>query len=263
MQILAQRKGRPFMLNAERRQRILEKLRSAGQVSVSGLAIEWEVSEDSIRRDLRDLAEDGLVQRVHGGALPASPAVGDYQRRESLGTEVKARLGRAAAGLVRPGQVVGIDGGTTCLQLVRAFPRDLRCTVVTHSPLVAAELRDHRLVEVLMVGGRLFRHSQVCLGAETLEAVGRIRLDLYFLGATGLRLDTGATTGDWDDAAVKRAFCRQAAEVVLPVSPEKWGAASAFQIVPAPDLGTIILPAEVPESEGEPFRARGISVVRA
>ena len=251
------------MLNAERRQKILERLKTLGQVSVSELASQWQVSEDSIRRDLRDLAEDGLVQRVHGGALPASPAVGDYQRRESLGTEVKSRLGRVAASLVRQGQVVGIDGGTTCLQLARAFPRDLRCTVVTHSPLVAAELRDHRQVEVLVVGGRLFRHSQVCLGAEALEAIGRIRLDLYFLGATGLRLDTGATTGDWDDAAVKRAFCRQAAEVVLPVSLEKWGAASAFQIVPAADLAVVILPAEVPDSEVAPFQAVGISVIRA
>jgi len=249
------------MLTAQRKQLILDRLRTHGQVSVTALSREWEVSEDTIRRDLRDLAEEGLVQRVHGGALPASPAVADYARRETLSSEVKQRLGRAAAALVRPGQIVAIDGGTSNLQLVRALSRDLTCTVVTHSPLIAAALRDHPLVEVLVIGGRLFRHSQVVVGTEATEAIGRIRTDVFFLGATGIHPQTGATTGDWEEAAVKRAFCRAAAETVLLVSGEKWGAASPYQIVPATELSTLVVDGETAEDQLVPYRSLGLVIV--
>jgi DeoR/GlpR family transcriptional regulator of sugar metabolism len=194
--------------------------------------------------------------------LRAPAAAADYERREQLSTDVKARLGRAGAALIRAGQLVAVDGGTSNLQLVRALPRDLRCTIVTHSPLIAAELRSHPLIEILLIGGRLFRHSQVAVGAETAEAIGRIRTDLFFLGATGLHPDTGATTGDWEEAAVKRAFCRSAAETVLLVSPEKWGAASEFQIVAARDLSTLVV--EGPsDQELAPYQALGLTILRA
>jgi len=250
------------MLNAQRKQRILERLKADGQVSVTVLSREWGVSEDTVRRDLRDMADEGLVQRVHGGALASSPAVGDYERREGLSLEVKVRLGKAATALVRPGMVVAIDGGTSNLQLVRALRRDLACTVVTHSPLIAAELKGHPLVEILLIGGKVFRHSQVAVGSETTEAVARLRTDLFFLGATGLHPDTGATTGDWEEAAVKRAFCRGAAETVLLVSPEKWGAASPYQIVPAQALSVLVVDAATEETALEPYRALGIEVIR-
>ncbi|HCM28345.1 MAG: DeoR family transcriptional regulator [Treponema sp. GWB1_62_6] len=251
------------MLTAQRKQLILDRLKSEGQVSVAILSREWEVSEDTVRRDLRDLAEEGLAQRVHGGALPASPAVGPYEKRESLSADVKGRLGKIGAGLVRPGQLVAIDGGTSNLQLVRSFPADLACTVVTHSPLIAAELRHHARVEILLIGGRIFRHSQVAVGSETAEAIGRLKTDIFFLGATGLRPDTGATTGDWEEAAVKRAFCRGAAETVLLVSPEKWGAASAYQIVPASELTTLVVDGATDDEALAPYLALGLAVVRA
>lgn len=252
-----------WMLTAQRKQIILDRLKSHGQVAVTDLSQEWQVSEDTIRRDLRDLASEGLVQRVHGGALPASPALGKYDFREQLSIDVKSRLGKAAAAIIQNGQVVAIDGGTSNLQLVRSLPLDLACTIITHSPLIASELRHHSRVEILLIGGRIFQHSQVALGAETVEAIGRLRADLFFLGATGLHPELGATTGDWDDAAVKRAFCRAAAETILMVSPEKLGAASAFQIIPAKELSMIIVDASSPEESLEAYRNMGIDICKA
>jgi len=248
------------MLNAQRRQIILDKLKREGQVSVAELSREWDVSEDTVRRDLRDLADEGLVQRVHGGALPTSPAVADYGVRETLSSDVKRILGAAAARLIRPGQLAAIDGGTSTLELVRALPAELACTVVTHSPVIAAELRAKPRIEVVLLGGRLFRHSMVAVGSETVEAIGRLRADVFFLGATGLRPDTGATTGDWEEAAVKRAFCRASAETVLMVSTEKWNAAAAYQIVPASELTTLVV-SGVDEAALAPYRALGLNVV--
>lgn len=251
------------MLTAQRKQIILDRLKATGQVSVTPLSQEWGVSEDTIRRDLRDLAAEGLVQRVHGGALPKSSALGDYERRELIATDTKVSLGKAAAGLIQAGQVVAIDGGTSNLQLVRALPKDLACTIVTHSPLIAAELRAHPLVEVILLGGKIFRHSQVAIGAETAEAIGRLRTDVFFLGATGLHEETGATTGDWEEAAIKRAFCRAAAEVILLLSPEKLGAAAAYQIVPASELSVLVVAPETPVAALDAYSRQGIEIVRA
>jgi DeoR/GlpR family transcriptional regulator of sugar metabolism len=248
------------MLTAQRRQTILDRLKTQGQVSVIELSQEWGVSEDTVRRDLRDLAEEGLVQRVHGGALPASAAVADYAVRETLSSDVKRALGRAAAALIRPGQLVAVDGGTSTLELVRALSPELTCTVLTHSPVIASELRLKPRIEVILLGGRLFRHSMVAVGSETAEAIARFRADQFFLGATGLRPDTGATTGDWEEAAVKRAFCRASAETVLMVSPEKWGTASPYQIVPASDLSTLVV-ANADEAALSPYRAMGLTIV--
>jgi len=135
--------------------------------------------------------------------------------------------------------------------------------VVTHSPLIAAELRDHPLVDLLVIGGRIFRHSLVAVGAETAETIGRIRTDVFFLGATGIHPETGATTGDWEEAAVKRAFCRGAAETVLTVSPEKWGAASAYQIVPASEISTLVVEGSTAPEHLAPYRAMGLGIVTA
>jgi DeoR/GlpR family transcriptional regulator of sugar metabolism len=251
------------MLTAQRKQIILDRLRASGQVSVTVLSQEWQISEDTVRRDLRELAAEGLVQRVHGGALPKSVALGNYERRESISTDAKVSMGKAAASLIRAGQVVAVDGGTSNLQLVRALPKDLACTVVTHSPLIASELRNHPLVEVILIGGKIFRHSQVAVGAETAEAIARLRTDVFFLGATGVQVETGVTTGDWEEAAIKRAFCRGSAEVVLMLSPEKLGAAAAHQIIPVEDLSVLVVSSETTDSALSQFSAIGIEILRA
>ncbi len=250
------------MLIAQRKQIILDRLSSQGQIAVTALSLEWGISEDTVRRDLRDLAEEGLVQRVHGGALPKSVALRDYHRRESISTDVKIRLGKVAAGLIRSGQVVAMDGGTSNLQIVRALPNDLKCTIVTHSPIIAYELRDHPGIEILLIGGKIFKHSQVAVGTETTEAIGRLRTDLFFLGATGLHPDTGVTTGDWEEAAVKRIFCRGAAETILLVSPEKLGAAAPYQIIPSKELSGIVVDDSIKEESLSPFRNMGIEVYK-
>src|ERR1700741_4859658 len=153
------------MLTQHRRRLILERLEQEGQVAAKALSRELGLSDDTIRRDLRELAHDGLLQRVHGGALPASPAIANFAGRQALATDEKIVLGRAAALMIRSGQGVIFDGGTTTLQAARHLSPDLRATIVTHSPTIAIELVDHPSVEVIVLGGRLFKHSIVTLGA--------------------------------------------------------------------------------------------------
>src|SRR5437868_13816876 len=162
------------MLTSQRKQHILTVLQRDGQIVAKKLSQELGLSEDTIRRDLRELAQEGRLQRVHGGALPSSPAVVNLAGRQQLATYAKIAIGRKAAEMVQDGQVVILDGGTTSAQVARHLPHGLRATVVTHSPTIAVELVSHPTVEVVVIGGRLFKHSAVTVGAAAIEALGHV-----------------------------------------------------------------------------------------
>jgi DeoR/GlpR family transcriptional regulator of sugar metabolism len=228
------------MLAAERRDLLLARLAADGKVVARDIASELGVAEDSIRRDLRELAAAGLCQRVYGGALPVSPAVADYATRVTVATSSKQRVAAAAAALIRPGQTVLLDGGTTALAVTAALPRDLRATIVTHSPTVAAALVEHPSVDVFVLGGRLFKHSAVTCGAAAAEAARGVTADLFLLGVTGVHHEAGLTTGDPDEAAMKRALAARAADTYVLASTEKIGAASPFLVLPATAVTAVI-----------------------
>jgi len=228
------------MLAAERRDLLLARLARDGKVVAKDVAAELGLSEDSVRRDLRDLAAAGLCQRVYGGALPVSPAVADYATRTTVRPEGKAAVANRAAELIRPRTTVILDGGTTALALAKALPPDLEATVVTHSPTVAAALVEHPTVEVFLIGGRLFKHSAVTSGAAAAEAAERVSAEQFFLGVTGVHPEAGLTTGDADEAAMKRLLSRRAADTYVLASAEKIGAASPFEVLPLADVAGIV-----------------------
>lgn len=248
------------MLTSHRRQLILDALRADGRVVAKDLAAQWDVSEDTVRRDLRDLAAQGLLQRVHGGALPASPAVADFTARTAIGSEAKAQVAALAAGLVLPGQTIAIDGGTTARALAARLPADLRATVLTHSPTIAVELATHPAVEVVIVGGRLFKHSVVAAGAAAHEAIGRLSADVFFLGVTGIHPVAGLTTGDVDEAAIKRAWVGRSAETYVLGSSEKIGTASPFEVVPLSEVTAVLTDSDASPAEVTALRDAGVDV---
>lgn len=251
------------MLTAQRRDVLLERLRRDGRVVAKDLAAELGLSEDTVRRDLRDLAAAGLCQRVYGGALPASPAVGDLAARGSVGVESKQRVAAAAARLVTPGSTVLLDGGTTTLALARALPPDLDATVVTHSPTVASALVEHPRVEVVLIGGRVFKHSGVACGAAAVEAAQRVSADLFLLGVTGVHPTAGLTTGDADEAAMKRALAHRAADTYVLASAEKIGAASPFTVLPLADVAGVVTDVPADDATLRELAAAGVPLLRA
>jgi DeoR/GlpR family transcriptional regulator of sugar metabolism len=251
------------MLTVQRKKLILERLAADGQVIAKDLAAELGTSEDTLRRDLRELAREGKLQRVHGGALPASAATGDLRVREQLSPHDKVALGAAGAALIRPGQVIILDGGTTAIQIARHLDPALRATIVTHSPNVAVEAAAHPHIEIIVLGGRLFRHSMVNVGAAVIDAAARLRADLYFMGVTGAHPDAGLSTGDAEEAAVKRALHERAAETVVLASAEKLMAASPFVIAPLREASLLVVPKSTPERIARALRSAGVTVRRA
>ena len=228
------------MLTTERKALLLVRLAAKGRLVAKDLAAELGTSEDTIRRDLRELAVDGHLQRVHGGALPASPALADYATRQHIASGAKASVARAAVALVEAGQTIAIDGGTTALALARSLPLDLAVTVVTHSPTIAVALVDHPLAEVLLIGGRLFKHSVVTCGAIAAEAIAAVHTDACFLGVTGIHPEAGLTTGDAEEAAIKRALARCSADTYVLGSSEKIGTVSPHRVLACREVTAVL-----------------------
>jgi DeoR/GlpR family transcriptional regulator of sugar metabolism len=250
-----------MMLTSQRKQLILEKLGAEGQVQSKALSMLFDVSEDTIRRDLRELAAEGRLQRVHGGALPSSSAIAPYAERQSVKMDAKKRVARKGAQLISSGQVVIVDGGTTTSELITFFPPDLRITVVTHSPSIALRLVDHPSIEVILIGGRLYKHSIVAVGAAAIEGIENIHADLFFMGVTGIHPEAGLTTGDFEEACIKRAFSGRAAETVVLASPEKVNTASSFVIGDVSSVNTIVVEDNTDRDWIRAVSEKGVSVV--
>jgi DeoR/GlpR family transcriptional regulator of sugar metabolism len=251
------------MLVAQRKELLLSRLGSSGRVVAKDLAEELGLSEDTIRRDLRELAAAGLCQRVYGGALPISAALVDYHARSDVEPTSKRRVARRAADLIVPGSTVILDGGTTTLAVVEALAPGLECTIVTHSPTIAVALLDHEQIEVILIGGRLFKHSAVTCGAAAAETLTRISADLFLLGVTGVHPVQGLTTGDVDEAAMKRQLASRAADTFVLASREKVGAGSRFEVLPMSAITGIVADAEPGNETLEAFAQAGVEVLLA
>lgn len=250
------------MLTSQRKQLILEKLEAEGQVQSTALSVHFSVSEDTIRRDLRELAAEGRLQRVHGGALPASSAVVPFAERKTVKMDAKKNVARKGAQLISAGQVVIIDGGTTTAELITFLPPDLQITVVTHSPSIALGLVEHPLIDVILIGGRLYKHSIVTVGAAAIEGIGNIHADLFFMGVTGIHPEAGLTTGDFEEACIKRAFSGKAAETIVLASPEKINTASSFAIGDVSLANTMVVEDGTDRAWINAITEKGVTIVK-
>ncbi len=250
------------MLTAERRQFILELLQREKKVLSSDLSAVLKVSEDTIRRDLRELAELGLLQRVHGGALLTSPAIASYADRQKQAPKEKEAIARTAAKLVRPGQVVILDGGTTTLQVARHLPLGLHATIVTNSPPIAIALADHPHIEVVMLGGQLYKKALVNVGAATVEALRMIRADLCLLGVCSLHPDIGISVTNLNEAHVKRAMIARATEVVGLVTAAKLDTAASYVVESIQALTYLVTAPTVTDEMLIAYKSLGLTVIR-
>jgi DeoR/GlpR family transcriptional regulator of sugar metabolism len=248
------------MLKEERQHLILDMLRKNGKVMATELSQILDVSEDTIRRDLRELDEAGKMKRVHGGGLPHSPAIISFTERLKQSSAAKAAIARAAVNHIHHGQVIILDGGTTNLQVAQSLPVNLQATVITNSPVIADTLSDHATVEVLLVGGRLYKKSRVTTGISTVEAFKAMRADVCFLGICSLHPDVGISTDCYEEAYVKQAMVNGSTEVFALAAVEKLGTASAYIVAPIAALTHLITELEAPEALILPYREAGIQV---
>jgi DeoR/GlpR family transcriptional regulator of sugar metabolism len=255
-------KNRGHLLTDERRERILAELQRNGRVLATGLSQTLGVSDDTIRRDLDALSEMGLLQRVHGGALRRAYINEDYLARQSDQTDAKQAIAQATAALIHPGQVVILDGGTTSLAIAHSLPKSLEATVITTSPPVAVALAAYPRLEVITIGGRLYRYAMVAVGASTTTELRGIRADLCILGMLALDAEVGISVLDREEAAVKQAMIEGSASVVAPTIANKLGTVAPFIVGPTSALTHLVTEVGVSEETLLPYRSLGLTIVR-
>lgn len=251
------------LLSAERRQAILEALAREGKVVAARLVEQLGVSEDTVRRDLRELAAQGLVQRVHGGALPPAPQPGSFADRRETSAAEKAALAQAAVGVLAQARVILLDGSTTNLELARRLPAGPARTVLTNSPPIAAALAGHPSADVVMIGGVLDKRAQVTVGAIAVEFIRSVRADAVVLGVCALHPESGLSTDDLEEAQVKRAMVDASADVIALATSDKLRAGSPYLVAPVAELTHVVAEAAAPDELLDPYRALGVTVTRA
>lgn len=228
------------MLNAQRKSHLLDILQRDGRVVAKSVALELGLSEDSIRRDLRELAGEGKLTRVYGGAVPIAAADRPVEQRSSLATESKMRVAARAVEFIEPSSTIVLDAGTTALMLARVLPHSSDLTVITPSPAVAIALAEHSDAKVVMIGGELARYSMVAGGPMALEAIHYLSADTFFMGVTGIDPSRGLTTGNLEDAVTKRAIAGRCSQTYVLGSEEKIGAVSPYPVIDLEKVAGII-----------------------
>jgi DeoR family fructose operon transcriptional repressor len=259
------------MYAEERQQAMAELVTLRGRLSVNDLAEEYDVTTETVRRDLSALERLGLVRRVHGGAVPADKLrviESALTERDSANTAQKQRIAEAALDLLPPqGAMVLIDAGSTTSRLAALLPRNHHLNVVTHAVPVAARLAGRADITLHLLPGRVRATTQAAVGSDTVAALGELRADVAFLGTNGITVEHGLTTPDLDEAATKRAITRSARQVVVLADSAKVGMESTVRFATIDQVDVLVtdsgLDARGRAGERSALAAAGVEVVVA
>lgn len=231
-------KNSTVLFKEERKIQILRLLEEDQRVEVADLSRRFNVSEDTIRRDLRDLEGQGLILKTHGGALKHVAAPRTFENRLEHAAHFKLLIGEAAAGLVEAGDCVLIDSGTTALSLARSL-KVSRAKILTNSLDVAQVISSNPNFELIVLGGRWDPLHQL-VGSVTVEQLSRYRVDKVFLGMPGLDSRHGITVPSEEEAAVKRAMIQIGQQVIALADHTKLGEVAFAYVAPASAIDILV-----------------------
>lgn len=249
-----------ILLKEDRKNLILNQLNLHTRISLVDLAKILHVSEDTIRRDINDLAEEGKLIRIRGGAMSkayhynAGPV-------ENYSQELKAKIAEKATALVEEGMLVIIGGGTTIREFIRAIPDDLRATFLTVNPLTAVELLDKPLLEIILIGGPISRHSRMTVGGDVNERLSGIRADLCVMGTTALDADAGLTDSHWETVQTKKAMIRAAKKTAILSISEKMNSVLSLKVADLRDIDYLVTELPPDASALAAYQATGITLL--
>jgi DeoR/GlpR family transcriptional regulator of sugar metabolism len=219
------------------------------------------VSEDTIRRDLKELSDHNKILKVHGGAMASNRFIPfSHQDREVHAQVEKVSIVKKAMSLIRKNQVILMDGGTTNLEFARLLPENLKLTVITNSIPLSLQLTQQPNVEIFFLGGKVVKNAQVTVGIEVIESLRDIRADLCFLGTRSIDPKAGITDINRDEVKIKRALMESAMTNVSLCLSEKLGTVQPYVVAPASRLDILIteLPAQC--TELIPYKNLGLAI---
>ncbi len=253
------------MYAPERHQMIVRRARQQGRVDVARLAADLQVTPETVRRDLSALERQGLLRRVHGGALPIErlSLEPELSARASSMTAEKQRIARAALDELPHEGAVLLDAGTTTAQLAEVLPGDRELTVLTNALPIALTLAARPNLTVMTVGGRVRGRTLALVDAWALAQLGAVYVDVAFLATDGLSVERGLTTPDPAEAAVKRAMLQCARRTVLLADHTKVGGAHFAWFAALEEIDVLVTDSGLDERAAAELEAAGPRVVRA
>ena len=248
------------MLRKERHDYIIQKVRLNNKVVSSELSQELGVSEDTIRRDLRELSHKGQILKVHGGAVTTSQHVFHYQKEEIVDYQLKHKVALKAIPLIKDNSVIIMSGGTTNLELARILPPELNATIYTYSLPIAMQLTEHPNIELIFIGGKMQKKAQVTIGMDVISAINNIRGDYCFLGVSGLDVHAGLTEIDWEVAHIKKAMISISEKTILLSTASKLETVQRYLVETTDNINTIITDLDKNDERIQAFARKGIEV---
>lgn len=228
------------LLKAERQDKILDILSMEKKIIASEMSVRLGVSEDTIRRDIKELDQKGLLKKVHSGAVKTGPAKTRFYQRMELDLDEKIRIAKKGAALIEPESVILIDDGTTNYQLVNQLDQRISCTIITNSIPIINLLETYPNVQVITLGGNLFKASMANLGYETIKQLDTIHPDLYFMGIYSISDEVGVTHSAMDECQLKQKMLSVSSQTAALVTREKIGSVSNYVVCKTSDLTYMI-----------------------
>lgn len=248
------------MLKEERLEYILNKLGIDKKVLSAELSRQLKVSDDTVRRDLNELALNGLIKKVHGGAVPKTSIPVNYNERSSYSEVEKHDIALKALSLITDNQVIIIDGGTTTLEVARLIPYSLKATVITNSIPVAMELSDYPDINLILSGGAVLKSSKVTIGSETLKMLEGIHADLTLLGITSIHPVIGLTVPDWEESKIKKKMVEVSKKVIGLATNDKLDKADNYLVCVYEEIDILILDKNIDPKKLVPYQNRGVEI---
>ena len=249
------------MLKRERQAYILHQVNLHNKVLSTDLSSHINVSEDTIRRDLIELAEAGKVIKVHGGALSPSFYHGNHSTKEIYSYQQKKTIASKAVTLIKNGMFVLSGGGTTIIELARSLPQQLQATLISGSIPVLFEYMNHPNIDVIVIGDKIAKNSKITVGSGAISQIKEINADLCFLGINAINIENGVSDNDWDVVQIKKAMIDSAEKVVCLTISEKINTRQPIQVCDLNKIDVLITELSPDDPILAPYRKAGIQVM--
>jgi len=248
------------MLKKERHNIIMRQINLHNRVLSSDLVELLNVSEDTIRRDLQELADENLLNKVHGGALSKSYQ-SSFDDSKVYAKDAKISIAKKTATLIKDGMVVLTGGGTTVIELAKQLPEHLRATFITISPLVAVELAKYEKIEVILIGGLFSKNSQVSYGGHVISQLADIRADICLLGTSALHPTEGVTDTDWEINQLKKAMIASAKKTAFLCISEKLGTILRLRVASLKNISYLVTEIDPKDESLVAYETEGLQII--
>lgn len=249
------------MKKKERHRKVIDEVSIHRKVSSSSLAEKLNVSEDTIRRDIKELDDKGLLTKVHGGAISTIQKLYHYNEDVIYSREEKVIIAKKAISLIENGMVIIMSGGTTNLMLAKLLPKGLKATVYTYSLPIAMQLTEHPFIEIIFIGGKIHRNSMVTTGIDVIQYVSNIRANLCFMGVSAISVEQGVTDEGYEVSLVKKAMINASDRIVYLATSNKLSLRHNYDVCSLKDIETLVTDLNKDDSKLNDYKVAGIKLL--